>query len=90
MRKIWRLLDISKISGMSTLQGAFNDVKRRDFTMNRTGSIVAALCLLLALCQTGFAETEVQGEVSGVWDVEGSPYCIVDSIWISASSSLRM
>ena len=27
-----------------------------------------------------FAQTEVEGEVSGVWDVDGSPYMIVDSV----------
>ena len=55
-----------------------------------TGLNVATLWLLLALCRTGFAETEVQGEVSGVWDADGSPYIVVDSTWIPAEERLTI
>jgi len=39
---------------------------------------LAILGLLLLQWNPVFAQTEVSGEVSGVWDTESSPYLIVD------------
>ncbi len=55
------------------------------------GNILIMLVLvLLMLPVVGSAETEVEGEVSGVWDVEGSPYIVVDSTWVPEDESLTL
>jgi hypothetical protein len=58
--------------------------------MNRTGSIVAALCLLLAQVQPGYAQTEFEGEVSGEWNTDGSPYIQVGNATVPADESLTI
>ncbi len=50
--------------------------------------LVMLVLILLMLPVVGSAETEVEGEVSGVWDVEGSPYIVVDSTWVPEEESL--
>ena len=47
-----------------------------------------ALLLLTALAGVALAETEVSGEVSGEWTVEGSPYIVVDSTWVPEGDTL--
>jgi len=44
----------------------------------RMAPLLTALLLLTALAGVGWCETEVSGEVSGEWTVEGSPYIVVD------------
>ena len=53
--------------------------------------VVFWIILILVGCP-GFllAETEVSGEVSGVWDADGSPYIVVDSTWVPEGEELRI
>ena len=37
-----------------------------------------------------FAQTEVDGEVSGVWTVEGSPYIILEGAVVPSNEKLRI
>jgi len=37
---------------------------------------------------TCFAETEVEGAVSGEWTAEDSPYIVVDSTWVPEDEEL--
>jgi len=51
--------------------------------MKRLALVILPLILSLVLLNTALCETEVRGEVSGVWDIDGAPYiitgdCIVD------------
>jgi hypothetical protein len=47
--------------------------------------------LILAASQAVYADTTwVAGAVSGTWTVEGSPYVIVDSSWVSGNASLTV
>lgn len=43
-----------------------------------------------ALNSSLFCQTQVRGVVSGVWDINGSPYIAVDDIRIQARESLRI
>jgi hypothetical protein len=51
---------------------------------------MAALLLLTALAGLAFGETEVSGEVSGEWTVEGSPFIVVDSTWVPEGDILSI
>jgi len=37
-----------------------------------------------------FAQTEVEGEVSGVWTSEGNPYIVIDSTWVPEGERLTL
>ncbi len=45
------------------------------------------IVLLIALCSV-YAETTVSGEQTGTWTSEGSPYLVVEDIFIPSASSL--
>jgi len=44
----------------------------------------------LIVFSTAFAQTEVEGEVSGEWNAEGSPYIVVDSTWVPQGERLTL
>ncbi len=46
--------------------------------------------LVLSLFSIMHAQTFVSGEVTGVWDVSGSPYYVTDSICVPQDDSLRI
>ena len=51
--------------------------------------IAAFACLLiLPLFRIVYAQTEVAGEVSGVWNTEGSPYIVIDNIDVPVGEEL--
>ena len=56
----------------------------------QSATLMAALLLLTALVGVALAETEVSGEVSGEWTVEGSPFIVVDSTWVPEGSNLEI
>ena len=47
--------------------------------MIRLTIVLVVLFLLIIPLSKILAETEVSGEVSGVWDADGSPFIVVDS-----------
>ncbi len=53
-------------------------------------SFLFGFVLLIILTSAGIicAQTEVAGEVSGVWDIDGSPYIATDTITVSADDEL--
>jgi len=52
---------------------------------------VTTICLLILISfQIASAQTEVAGEVSGVWNTDGSPYIAIDSIIVSAGDELTI
>ncbi len=48
-------------------------------------SVIAILILIISQCT---AQTEVEGNVRGVWDVDGSPYIVVDDLDIQRGDEL--
>jgi len=50
--------------------------------------LIMLVLLLLMLPVVGSAETEVEGEVSGEWTAEDSPYIVVDSTWVPEDEEL--
>ena len=44
--------------------------------------------VIIILTQSAFSQTEVAGEVSGVWDPDGSPYIAIEAITIPAGEQL--
>lgn len=51
----------------------------------------AFVCMLVWLCPVLiFAKTVVKGSVSGSWDVNGSPYIVVDNIYVQAGNRLEI
>ncbi|MDP8207167.1 MAG: T9SS type A sorting domain-containing protein [Candidatus Electryonea clarkiae] len=56
----------------------------------RLSSLFSSLLLFFFLLSTwnAVAQTEVEGDVYGVWDVEGSPYLVVDTLIIPEDSTL--
>jgi len=52
--------------------------------------LIMYVLILLMLPVVGSAETEVEGEVSGEWTAEGSPYIVVDSTWVPEEESLTL
>ncbi len=48
------------------------------------------LFLVFLAVNIATAQTEVEGEVSGVWDAEGSPYIVVDSTWVPEEEELTI
>ncbi len=65
-------------------------INQRSKPVNRRCSTVSIgfLALSLLLGNQAFSQTEVSGEVSGVWDVNGSPYIAVDSILVPEGERL--
>jgi len=51
-------------------------------------NILILLAILLPFVT--FAQTEIEGEVSGEWTAEDSPYIVVDSTWIPEDEELRI
>ncbi|MDP8206548.1 MAG: hypothetical protein P9L92_07810, partial [Candidatus Electryonea clarkiae] len=51
-------------------------------------SILLLSSLLLLFPFLLIAQTEVEGDVYGVWDVEGSPYIVVDTVTVPEDSTL--
>ena len=52
---------------------------------------VAIACFLVVLAvRIALSQTEVEGAVSGVWDMDGSPYIVVDDIFVQARESLQI
>ena len=56
----------------------------------RSTVLIAGIIFLTVLfpMQTTFAQTEVAGEVSGVWELEGSPYIAVDNLIVPEGEEL--
>jgi len=50
--------------------------------------LVMLVLVLLMLPVAATAQTEVEGEVSGVWEVEGNPYIVLDSLIIPDGDTL--
>ncbi|MCF7811802.1 right-handed parallel beta-helix repeat-containing protein [bacterium] len=50
--------------------------------------LIVLTIILAFLPFTTFAQTEIAGEVSGEWTVDGSPYILVDSTFITADDTL--
>jgi len=48
------------------------------------------IVLLVLVTEHSIAQTNVSGNVSGVWDLEGSPYILVDVTSIANNQSLRI
>ena len=48
--------------------------------------IIAFACFATA----SFAQTEVEGEVSGAWTVENSPYIVTDTTWVPENEELNI
>ena len=46
--------------------------------------------LLLLIPTLSNASTPVSGSVSGVWDVAGSPYYVMDNCWINTGDMLTI
>ncbi|MBT3233556.1 MAG: T9SS type A sorting domain-containing protein [Calditrichaeota bacterium] len=53
-------------------------------------ALVGFLCFVMIVPNVLVAQTEVEGEVSGVWDVEGSPYLVMGSIIIPRDQMLTI
>ncbi len=63
--------------------------------LSRDGFIRVIFCacmltLLFSLPGIMFAETIVSGEVSGVWNVEGSPYIVIDTLFVPEGDTLQI
>ena len=48
---------------------------------------IAVALVFAGIC---FAQTDVSGDVSGVWDMDGSPYYITGEVRVPTSDSLRI
>ncbi len=46
--------------------------------------------VFLLLSPISSAQTEVEGEVSGVWDVEGSPYILIENVTVPEDEELEI
>jgi hypothetical protein len=53
-------------------------------------ALVGFLCFVMIVPAVLVAQTEVQGDVSGVWTVEGSPYIVLDSLIILEGEQLTI
>ena len=53
-------------------------------------ALVGFLCFVMLVPGVLFAQTEVQGDVSGVWNIEGSPYIVLDSLIILEGEQLTI
>ena len=56
---------------------------------NRIFTLVIVI-ITLTISTNLFSQTEVEGDVSGVWDTDGSPYIAVDDIRVPAQETLRV
>ncbi len=52
--------------------------------------LAATILLTLMAVQSAFPQTEVFGEISGVWNTDDSPYIAVDSVIVPAGESLTI
>ena len=52
--------------------------------------ILSILIQVFYLSPNAWAQTEVEGEVSGVWDADGSPYVIVDTTFVPQDETLEI
>jgi len=78
------------ISGLK-YKTALSDSSIRWGGLRFGGNILVMLVLLLLMLPViGSAETEVEGEVSGEWTAEDSPYIVVDSTWVPEDEELRI
>ena len=50
--------------------------------------LVGFLCFVILVPGILLAQTEVEGEVSGVWDIDGSPYIVVDRLSVGVEDQL--
>jgi len=55
------------------------------FKMKR---IITIALFVIAVSGVSFAQTNVWGDVSGVWDISGSPYRVIDTIYVRTGDSL--
>ncbi|MBT7618749.1 MAG: hypothetical protein HN590_15855 [Calditrichaeota bacterium] len=46
------------------------------------------MCFVILVPGILLAQTEVEGEVSGVWDIDGSPYIVVDRLSVGVEDQL--
>jgi len=53
-------------------------------------SLTIVVILILTSYQFLYAQTEVEGDVYGVWDEEGSPYLVIDTLTIPEDSILQI
>ena len=55
-------------------------------------NIVSLLLLIVVVVQICGARdtTFISGEVSGVWSIDGSPYVILDSVWVESGFTLSI
>ena len=44
--------------------------------------VLCGMVLSLLGADSAWAQTEIEGEVSGEWNAEGSPYIVIDSTWV--------
>ena len=58
--------------------------------MLRTNVFTTIVIITIISTSIAIGQTEVDGEVSGVWDVEGSPYIATDDIIIPEDEELRI
>ncbi len=52
--------------------------------------IVISLLIVAIFSDLSYSETVVRGAVSGDWTVEGSPFIIVDTTWVSEGATLTI
>ncbi|MBN2541369.1 right-handed parallel beta-helix repeat-containing protein [bacterium] len=48
------------------------------------------LCFIILSLSSAHAQTEVSGDVSGVWEESGSPYLVIGNLCVPTDSSLRI
>jgi len=77
------------ISSSTALWGCSAHPRRRFHFLCYIVTLLASLSLGFNPT-IGYADTEVEGEVSGVWDVDGSPYIVVDSTWVLNGDTLSI
>ncbi len=68
---------------------ARKNLSLHNFTLNSIHGILI-LCLWLLIPQSGFTQTEVSGNVSGVWDLEHSPYHVIGRLEIPEEETLTL
>lgn len=49
---------------------------------------VFQIFFLFSICSLAFGQTEIEGDVSGEWDIEGSPYIIVENTTVPIDEQL--
>ena len=51
---------------------------------------VAILVLTFAFVMTGYCETHVEGNVEGVWNMDGSPFIVEGDLTVTSSDTLTI